>query len=85
MIERQINSKIIARLSDRKAIILLGPRQVGKSTLMEQLQDSFAQPVMIWNGDESDIRDLLKNPSSTKLKSLIGNAKTLIIDEAQRR
>ncbi|MFC5284933.1 ATP-binding protein [Pedobacter alpinus] len=84
MINRIINSKIINRLSDRKAIILLGPRQVGKSTLIEQLESSFAQPVMVWNGDESDIRDLLKNPSSTKLKSLIGNAKTLIIDEAQR-
>ena len=51
---------------------------------MEQMQNSFAQPVILWNGDESDIRDLLKNPSSTKLKALIGNAKTLIIDEAQR-
>ena len=84
MIKRLINSKILARLTDRKAIILLGPRQVGKSTLMEQLEGSFAQPVTVWNGDESDIRDLLRNPSSTKLKSLIGNAKTLIIDEAQR-
>ena len=84
MINRLINSKILSRLSDRKAIILLGPRWVGKSTLMEQMQNSFAQPVILWNGDESDIRDLLKNPSSTKLKALIGNAKTLIIDEAQR-
>ena len=84
MIERLINAKLLARLTDRKAIILLGPRQVGKSTLMEQLQASFAQPVAIWNGDEADIRDLLKNPSSTKLKSLIGNSKTLVIDEAQR-
>ncbi|HEX7366847.1 MAG TPA: ATP-binding protein [Pelobium sp.] len=84
MINRLINSSILKRLSDRKAIILLGPRQVGKSTLMEQLESSFAEPVAVWNGDESDIRDLLKSPSSTKLKSLIGNAKTLIIDEAQR-
>ena len=84
MITRIIKSKILARITDRKAIILLGPRQVGKSTLMEQLKSSFAQPVIMWNGDEADIRNLLKNPTSTKLKVLIGNAKTLIIDEAQR-
>lgn len=84
MINRLICSNILARLNDKKAIILLGPRQVGKSTLMDQLKDSFAQPVISWNGDEADIRDLLKNATSTKLKALIGNAKTLIIDEAQR-
>jgi uncharacterized protein len=84
MINRLIEEKIIKRLSDQKAIILLGARQVGKSTLMDQLRERFVQPVTLWNGDEADIRNLLKEPTSTKLKSLIGNAGTLIIDEAQR-
>jgi hypothetical protein len=44
----------------------------------------MAHPVLWWNGDETDIRHLLSGPTSTRLKQLIGSAKTLIIDEAQR-
>ncbi len=84
MIERLLEKNIINRLKDQKAIILFGPRQVGKSTLMELMQDQFEKPVIHWNGDQSDIRNILQNPTSDFLKTLIGNAKTLIIDEAQR-
>jgi predicted AAA+ superfamily ATPase len=48
------------------------------------LESKLATPVKWWNGDESDIRALLESPTSTQLSSLIGNAKTLIIDEAKR-
>ena len=84
MIDRLLQQNIEIRLKDEKAIILFGPRQVGKSTLMDLMNDKFAQPVIHWNGDESDIRNILQNPTSDFLKTLIGNAKTLIIDEAQR-
>ena len=72
------------KLKDNKAIILLGPRQTGKSTLMQLMQAQLQQPVAWWNGDETDIRSLLETPTSTQLRSLIGSNKTLIIDEAQR-
>ena len=82
MIERGIENIIAKKLKDSKAINLLGPRQAGKSTLLQLIQKKFQQPVAWWNGDEADIRSLLEHPTSTKLKSLIG--KTLVIDEAQR-
>lgn len=84
MITRKIYEKIKNRLDDNKAIILFGPRQAGKSTLLKQLGPLLKQPVLWMNGDESDIRKLLESPTSTSLKALIGNAGTLIIDEAQR-
>lgn len=84
MIERDIEHAIVKKLKDSKAIILLGPRQAGKSTLLQLVQKKFQQPVAWWNGDETDIRSLLEHPTSTKLKSLIGKNKTLVIDEAQR-
>jgi predicted AAA+ superfamily ATPase len=34
MIERIIEQQIEKRLKDKKAIVILGPRQVGKSTLL---------------------------------------------------
>lgn len=84
MIERLLQTNIEKRLKDIKAIILFGPRQVGKSTLMDLMNEKLTQPVIHWNGDQSDIRNMLQNPTSDFLKTLIGNAKTLIIDEAQR-
>ncbi len=84
MVTRGLESHISSKLTDNKAIIILGPRQAGKSTLLGQLHTKLKPPVVIWNGDETDIRTMLKNPTSTLLKSLLGTAKTIIIDEAQR-
>ncbi len=84
MIERAISSKIVDNLKGNKAIVLLGPRQVGKSTMLQLMQDKLKQPIAWWNGDEADVRSFLEKPTSNRLKSLIGKNKTLVIDEAQR-
>jgi uncharacterized protein len=84
MIKRSLFRTISKRISDNKAIILLGPRQAGKSTLLKELEIILPQPVKTVNGDEADVRALLTNSTSSQLKSFIGNAKTLVIDEAQR-
>lgn len=84
MIKRDIKKAVQKRLDDQKAIVLFGPRQVGKSTLIQQLSSDFNQPVTHWNGDDADIRTLLSNPTSSLLKTYLGNTRTLVIDEAQR-
>ncbi|MGY6521328.1 MAG: AAA family ATPase, partial [Mongoliitalea sp.] len=83
-IQRLLQDKLTKKLQDPKAIILFGPRQVGKSTLLKHHADRFQTPILWWNGDDADIREMLGSPSSTKLKTLIGKAKTVVIDEAQR-
>jgi len=84
MIKRGLEAVITKKLKDHKAIILLGPRQTGKSTLLQLMKAQLKKPVAWWNGDETDIRSLLEKPGSTQLTSLIGNNKTVVIDEAQR-
>jgi len=60
MIKRSIQARITDRLKDNKAIIILGPRQVGKTTLLDQLFSS--NPKTLWlNGDEQSTRVLLEN------------------------
>lgn len=82
MITRQITSVLNSKINDQKIIILIGPRQVGKTTL---LQNHFkTEETLLLNGDDADVRSQLSNTSSTYLKQLIGNHKRLIIDEAQR-
>lgn len=84
MIQRIIESSIQEKLFKGKAIIISGPRQVGKTTLLKKL--SQLNPVKsLWlNCDEPDIRLLLEEVTSTALKALIGEHKMVFIDEAQR-
>lgn len=84
MINRIIKEQIVRRLNDRKIILLLGPRQAGKTTLLYQLRDYLGNKVRWWNGDEPDHRIQLSNRTSSELKALIGDADYMVIDEAQR-
>jgi uncharacterized protein len=82
MIVRSLQKVLKKKLKDNKAIIILGPRQVGKTTLLDTL---FQSSKTLWlNGDDSDTRSLLEKPNATKLKSIVGKHTYLIIDEAQR-
>ena len=87
MIHRVLQPLIEQKFFKGKVIILLGPRQVGKTTLMEQIKATLsisAQPVISLDCDEPNDRELLTNANSTDLSMALRNAKTVIIDEAQR-
>jgi predicted AAA+ superfamily ATPase len=84
MIKRTICEKIRNSFFKGKIIQLLGPRQVGKSTLLKQVAETYDQPILWLNGDESDVRVMLKETTSTELKAVVGSHKLVIIDEAQR-
>jgi predicted AAA+ superfamily ATPase len=83
MIDRILRRNIEARLGAGKAVILMGPRQVGKTTLLGQLFPEASQ-VLFLNGDELDVRRLFENVNATRLRAIIGNRKVVVIDEAQR-
>lgn len=83
MIIRSIEENITPLLGGRKAIIIMGARQVGKSTLLSQMLGS-REDVIWMNGDEPDIQDLFQEMTSTRIKTILGNKKILVVDEAQR-
>ena len=82
MISRILLQTILQNLSLNKAVIILGARQVGKTTLLNELC-ADKKNVLILNGDEPDTRELLGHVTSTQLKNLFGDARTIVIDEAQ--
>jgi hypothetical protein len=82
MIVRVLQHVLETKLFKGKAILLFGPRQCGKSTLVEKMLAKMDHYYM--NGDEADIRETLSDTTSTKLKAIIGNKKVVFIDEAQR-
>lgn len=83
MIHRSIEDNIRTLLGGQKAIIIIGARQVGKSTLLNQMLGDM-DGVMWMNGDDVDVQDLFREMISTRMLALLGNHKTLVIDEAQR-
>lgn len=82
MITRLLKQKIEARLGSGKAIIIVGPRQVGKTTLINGILENRAH--LFLDADDPTIRNLLTNPNTEQLKSIIGKNKLVFIDEAQR-
>lgn len=84
MIKRFLQLEVMKRLFKGKAILIFGPRQSGKSTMVNQLLKDLDQNFLYLNGDEADVREILTNTTSTKLKALAGENKIVFIDEAQR-
>ena len=84
MIPRTLLTVIKNNLYKGKVILLLGPRQVGKTTLVSKLQSQINKNALNLNGDDADTRELFKDSNATTLKALIGNKELIIIDEAQR-
>ncbi|MBN3583712.1 ATP-binding protein [Algoriphagus aestuarii] len=84
MITRQIESELRARLHKGKLLVIVGPRQVGKTTLMKQILN-FPNDTVLWlNCDNPDDRLGLQDTTVSSLRSLIGDFKLVVIDEAQR-
>jgi uncharacterized protein len=81
---RSIYPSIESNLFKGKIILLYGARQVGKTTLLKSLVQSYADKTLYLNCDEPDIRETLTNRTSTELRSLFGSRSLILIDEAQR-
>ena len=84
MIKRSIKEQINSRLYKGKAVIIVGPRQVGKTTLLKMLVADADRKVLVWNCDEPDVRKKLNEPTSTELGAETANVDLILIDEAQR-
>ena len=83
MIKRDIEDKIRSDFGKGKVVLVLGARQVGKTTLLNQLAENVERVVRI-NCDNADERERLSNPNTTQLLNMVGNAQLVLIDEAQR-
>ena len=82
MINRILRKELEAKLFRKKVILLLGGRQVGKTTLLRDITQKHSDCLWL-NADEPDVKALLENATSTRLKSYFGKNKLIILDEAQ--
>lgn len=81
MINRYVLTQIKNDFNKRKILILYGARQVGKTTLVKQFLN---QEGVYYNCDLDEVQNQLSKHNLSILGGLIGNHKTVVIDEAQR-
>ena len=82
VINRILETKIPDAFQLNKVVVLIGARQVGKTTILSKLLSNQSD-VHIINGDEPDASEQIANLSSTRLRSMYGNTRVIVIDEAQ--
>ena len=80
--KRKIHQSVEERLGGGKAIVLIGPRQVGKTTLLREILKN--KDFLFLNGDDPTVRQILNSPNTQEIQNIIGEKKFVFIDEAQR-
>ena len=81
-IQRELQPQIISE-TPPKAVVILGARQIGKTTLVSEL--SLHEKSVRWfNGDLNTDHRLLQFSSTTDVELTLRQADTIVIDEAQR-
>ena len=85
MIPRYLEKRLIERLKgSHEALILYGPRQVGKTTLVNQVLNVLPGRTLRLNADTAQVPEALSSRDMAKLRGLVQGYDVLFIDEAQR-
>ena len=61
MIPRIIQQEIEKNLFKNKVLLLIGARQIGKTTLLKQVLQNCTEKSLWLNADESDVKRKLEN------------------------
>lgn len=83
MIERYLKAKVEEALQDGLVAIVYGARQVGKTTLVKNVAEGYENSLYL-DCDIPQVSKLLTDVGVEELKSVLGSAELVIIDEAQR-
>lgn len=82
-IPRLVQQALMNDKSKGKALLLLGPRRVGKTALLRQVVLNYGKPYLWLEGEDMDTTELLMERTKANYKRVIGNHKLIVIDEAQ--
>ncbi len=84
LIPRLVESQVKKYFRPNKAVVILGPRRVGKTVLIKKILAKTTEPYLLLNGEDVATRELFIRHSKIALKSLLKGKRFLIIDEAQK-
>jgi predicted AAA+ superfamily ATPase len=82
-IQRIIQHQVEHRMVPGKVVLLLGPRQVGKTTLLRDILAKESAPFLFLSGEDRATQAWLGSQSIETLRQNIGKHQLLVVDEAQ--
>ncbi|HRK82653.1 MAG TPA: ATP-binding protein [Saprospiraceae bacterium] len=82
-IQRIIQSQVENRMTPGKVVVLLGPRQVGKTTLLRDILAKEPPTFLSVSGEDRTVQTWLGSQSIETLRQNIGKHQLLVVDEAQ--
>ena len=83
MIQRILKEQITKQIFKGKAIVLMGSRQTGKTSLLAEIFPS-EQDALWLSSDDVDVQGMMENMTAQRMRMLLGDRKAIVIDEAQR-
>lgn len=82
--KRYLFKRVLSSLDSEKALIVVGPRRVGKTVLLKDIIKATDKETLFLNGEDPATSSLLVEKTLQQYKHVLGKAKLLIIDEAQK-
>jgi len=82
--DRIIYKNIHDQLNINKVILIIGPRRVGKTVLLNQLRQSYTGEYLLLDGEDLDTAMTLERRTVSNYQQLLDNISLLLIDEAQK-
>ena len=84
MIERTLKDEVKAKFYKGKAVMIYGPRQVGKTTLVKELIKSEGLEPVYLTGDDDDDKAVFEKVTLARWTQILGSRKSIFIDEGQK-
>ena len=84
MINRILKDDIKSKLFKGKAIFIYGPRQAGKTTLVNELIQEENLDVVTLTGDDDVTQSLFETVTSSRWTQILGSKKCVFIDEGHK-
>lgn len=83
-IERDLESVLKEKMFGGKALVVYGPRQSGKTTMIRHLTGLYGKNDVLWlNGDNPDVRAKVSGITTEGWRLLLGGKRIVVVDEAQ--
>lgn len=84
MIKRFYDDLLAGYLARNKVLVIYGPRQVGKTTLVNQFLTTFEGKVYSSTGENAQVRDVLNANNFSRIIPYFSGYDLIVIDEAQK-
>ena len=84
IISRIAQKQIEDRLFEKKAIIVYGARQTGKTTLVKRIIEKYGEKARYFDCELLSVKQNIEIPEADRLRSYLGKYKIVVLDEMQK-